>query len=116
MSDTHWQSWDPADPINQSLVEHLQSGYHQIWHGGDVVHQSILEALQSFCPVVCVKGNCDSFFGQDLPHSVTERQEDVEIAMIHGWDLPLDYTPSVIECFSDQVQIIIHGHTPSAAL
>lgn len=111
MSDTHWSKWDPNDLLVQALCEKLKTGYHQIWHGGDVVDNSILLALEKFCPVICVKGNCDSFFGRDLPHSVVEKIEDVKIGMIHGWNLPLDFHPSIIEQFPDDVKVIIHGHT-----
>lgn len=112
ISDTHWSSWNLADPLVRQLEKILQEGgYDQIWHAGDVTANAVLEQLETFAPVVCVKGNCDNFLGRRLPHSVTETLEQVKIAMIHGWDLPLDHAPTVLGRFPSDVSVIIHGHT-----
>ena len=112
VSDTHWDIWDPTDPFAESMMKVLSSGrYDAIWHGGDVVHVSVLEALRAIAPVLCVKGNCDRGFGEDLPHSVRRQIEGVHIGMIHGWDLPLDHTKTVVERFPENTDVIIHGHT-----
>lgn len=110
ISDTHWGSWDPADKLCARLHTVLQ-GYHEIWHAGDVVDESILLALEGIAPVTCVKGNCDSFMGRNLPHAVHRRIEQVNIGMIHGWDLPLGHTPTVVNRFPEGTALIIHGHT-----
>lgn len=111
ISDTHWNVWDPSNPEVLRFQVAMMGGYDQIWHGGDVVDGSVLEALEGLAPVRCVKGNCDSFMGRNLPHSVVETVEQVKIAMIHGWDLPLDHAPTVAARFADDVRVIIHGHT-----
>lgn len=112
VSDTHWSRWEAQDLLAQALTQRLrQGGYHEIWHAGDVVDESVLVALEAFAPVVCVKGNCDRFFARDLPHAVRRPVEDLQLGMIHGWDLPLDHAPSVIQSFPVPTAIIIHGHT-----
>lgn len=112
ISDTHWSSWEPDEPSCRALGDVLESGtYEFIFHGGDVVDDSVLKVLEGFAPIYCVKGNCDSFVGRNLPHTVVETIENVKIAMIHGWDLPLDHTPTLVERFGGDTDIIIHGHT-----
>lgn len=111
ISDTHWSSWDPGRALTGQLIRQLRQGYDEIWHAGDVVDASVLEGLEQIAPVVCVKGNCDSFIGRALSHSVTATREGVKIAMIHGWDLPLDHSPTVAGRFPEEVALIIHGHT-----
>ncbi len=111
LSDTHWDSWAPTLPSARALMQALQKGYHQIWHAGDVVDESVLVALEEIAPVLCVKGNCDTFFGRTLPHTVHRTLENVSVGMIHGWDLPLDHAFAVVERFPDFTQVIIHGHT-----
>ena len=111
ISDTHWRRWDPENESVAGLESLLEQGFDGIWHGGDVVDLSILEKLESYAPVVVVKGNCDSFFGRNLPHSVVESVEGVKIGMIHGWDIALDHLPSVAGAFPNDVDLIIHGHT-----
>lgn len=112
LSDTHWSKWEPSEPSSEKLLSVLVKGkYDFIFHGGDVVDSSVLEMLETFAPVFCVKGNCDSFVDRNLPHTVVETIESVKIAMIHGWDLPLDHTPTLVDRFADDVDIVIHGHT-----
>lgn len=111
ISDTHWPAYSPEQPGAEELWEELGTGYDQIWHAGDVVHDSVLEALEKFAPVFCVKGNCDGFFARSLPHTVVETVEQIKIAMTHGWDLPLDHAPTVVNRFAKDVDLIIHGHT-----
>lgn len=109
ISDTHWNSWDLAEAA--ALISFLKSGFDQIWHAGDVVDESVLEGLEHFAPVIAVKGNCDTFMGRLLPHAVRRKVGEVELAMIHGWDLPLDHLQTVVGRFGDETDIIIHGHT-----
>lgn len=112
LSDTHWDEWDPEDPFAEALLAQLtDKGYQAIWHGGDVVHDSVLSALEKIAPVVCVKGNCDTFFARALPHTIHQQIEDVRVGMTHGWDIPLGHAKSVIARFPEQTDIIIHGHT-----
>lgn len=110
ISDTHWGGWDEARPECQQLKSALR-GYQGIWHAGDVVDESVLLALEELAPVVCVKGNCDGFIGRQLPHAVRRQVEGVNLAMIHGWDLPLDHARSVTTRFPLDTAVIIHGHT-----
>jgi putative phosphoesterase len=112
VSDTHWELWDPEDPFAESLIQQLSGkDYDAIWHGGDVVHESVLVALEEIAPVVCVKGNCDTFFARQLPHAVHRQVEGVSLGMIHGWDLALQHAPSLLERFPEKIEVIIHGHT-----
>lgn len=111
LSDTHWNRWDSGDRYTLALVETLKTGFDAIWHGGDVVASDVLDTLEAVAPVVVVKGNCDTFMGRALPHSVVENVEGVKIAMIHGWDLPLGHAPTVVSRFPNDVRLIIHGHT-----
>lgn len=110
ISDTHWGSWDETRPECRQLKEALK-GFDGIWHAGDVVDESVLLALEELAPVVCVKGNCDGFVGRQLPHAVQRKVEEVKIGMIHGWDLPLEHTSTVVKRFPEDVAVIIHGHT-----
>lgn len=111
ISDTHWSKWDETDHTTGALLTALCKGFHEIWHAGDVVHESILTTLEECCPVTCVKGNCDTFFGRNLPHQVEKQIEGVTIGMIHGWDLPLSQAAFVREAFDGEPELIIHGHT-----
>lgn len=112
ISDTHWDFWDPEDPFAEALLMQLQGkGYDALWHAGDVVHETVLQALEEIAPVLCVKGNCDSFFARQLPHAVRRQVEGVQVGMIHGWDLPLDHAASIVERFPENTEVIIHGHT-----
>lgn len=112
ISDTHWDLWDPTDPYAEALLRQLEGiGVQEIWHAGDVIHETVLQALEEIAPVVCVKGNCDSFFARQLPHAVRRQVEGVGLGMIHGWDLPLDHAVSIVERFPAQTEVVIHGHT-----
>lgn len=111
LSDTHWNGWNSGDPYTVKLVETLKTGFDAIWHGGDVVSSDVLDALEAVAPLTVVKGNCDSFLGRPLPHAVVETVEGVRIAMTHGWDLPLEHPPTVVQRFPPDVRLIIHGHT-----
>lgn len=111
VSDTHWDLWDPADPFAEAMMAGLSKGYDAIWHAGDVVHETVLVALETIAPVVCVKGNCDRYFARELPHAVRRQIDSVWVGMIHGWDLPLDHAPSIVERFPEHTELIIHGHT-----
>lgn len=111
LSDTHWHRWDPDNPLAAGVDAYLAGGVDAVWHGGDVVEDQVLAHLESYAPLTVVRGNCDRWFPRELPHSVIREIEGVTVAMIHGWDLPLEYLPSVVKAFSDNVEIIIHGHT-----
>lgn len=112
LSDTHWDRWESDDPFAEALLRQLnQKEYHALWHAGDVVHDSVLEALEAIAPLLCVKGNCDTFFARTLPHTVYRQVEGVQIGMIHGYDLPLDHAASLRARFPEAIDIIIHGHT-----
>lgn len=111
LSDTHWREWNSTDPAAAKVDALLESGVDGIWHGGDVVEESVLRHLETFAPLTVVRGNCDRWFEREMPHAVVRKIDHVTLAMIHGWDLPLDHIPTVVKAFPNDVDVIIHGHT-----
>lgn len=111
MSDTHWRRWDPEDPAAAELDALLAGGFDAVWHGGDVVEEQVLLHLETYAPLTVVRGNCDRWFEREVPHAVVRKIEEITVAMIHGWDLPLEHLPTVVKTFPEEVDIIIHGHT-----
>jgi len=78
-------------------------GVEHIIHAGDFDNRAILNKLVEIAPVTCVRGNCDVWWGRDLPETASIECEGVKIFVIHDkWRISGDIS---------DYDIVIYGHS-----
>ena len=108
VSDTHWKERGP----DLERLCHRLYGASLILHAGDVVSVEVLEALEQVAPVIAVAGNCcQASLRQRLPLQREEDLQGLKLGLFHGHLVNLAQPYAIVETFSEDVQLIIHGHT-----
>lgn len=90
--------------LSSTAVRELTS-CDMILCAGDIERPFILDELEAIAPTIAVLGNCDrqGFTGLNVPFVAMPRIIGVRFYMVHR--------PEDIGALSDDVQVVIHGHT-----
>jgi putative phosphoesterase len=108
VSDTHVKTLSEIpEPILAALTE-----VDLIVHAGDFTERAVLEGLRALGEVKAVHGNMDSSeLKQILPQKALFVVSGKRIGVIHGWGAPWGIADKVRETFSEEVDLIIYGHS-----